>query len=264
MPTDYTVQLDAFEGPLDLLLYLTRQAEVDIADIPIAEITEQYLGFLEHLDRIDIDKAGEFLLMAATLMEIKSRLLQPREAGSERTDRSKDEEIDPRAELIEQLLAYKRYRDAADAFEARLESWSRRFPTGKAAHDKDALREASGEDELVDLGDVDALTLARAFAAISESVNFERLGEHEVLDDDTPIELHQADLVDRLQRAEGSSLSLRSVFEGRRRGEMIGLFIATLELVRQRKLSVAVDDAGEVTLGLREPEPEAVSQEETE
>jgi len=113
--SDYRVQLDIYAGPLDLLLYLVRKEEVDIYDIPIAQITDQYVQTIEILKDLDIEVAGEFLVMAATLMEIKSAMLLPRvepeslEAG---------DTGDPRAELVRQLLEYKKFKDAANLLNA--------------------------------------------------------------------------------------------------------------------------------------------------
>src|SRR4051794_18980533 len=98
----YQVDLESFRGPLDLLLYLVKRNEVDIRDIPIARIAEQYLSYLQVLQMIDVEWAGEFLVLAATLMEIKSKLLLPR------ADEADDEEADPRLELVKQLLEYKK------------------------------------------------------------------------------------------------------------------------------------------------------------
>lgn len=251
---EHTVRLEAFEGPLDLLLYLIRRAEVDLHDIPVATITEQYCQSLTDLDRIDIERAGEFLLMAATLIEIKSRMLAPRpEGGSPRDEASVQggDDEDPRSGLVAQLLAYKRFRDAADALEHRFDEWQDRVPSGRAGIER--AREALDEQE-IDLDDLSVVDLVEAFARLAEVMQFERLGAHEVLDDDTPLELHAEDLVDQLARAGASGearVPLRAVFEGRRRIEMIGLFLAMLELVRQRRLIVRQDDAGSVLIGLR-------------
>src|SRR5512136_2431390 len=105
--TDYRVNLDIFAGPLDLLLYLVRKEEVDIYDIPLAKITDQYLHYIEMLQTLDVDLAGDFLVMAATLMEIKSAVLLPR-TDPEQADGPADLN-DPRAELVRQLLEYKRF-----------------------------------------------------------------------------------------------------------------------------------------------------------
>src|SRR5437879_1831845 len=112
---EYQVDLDTFRGPLDLLLYLVKRNEVDICDIPIARVAEQFLEYLRVIELVDVERAGEFLVMAATLMEIKSKMLLPRteEAGSE--------EDDPRLELVQQLIEYKKFKDAAALLEAQAE-----------------------------------------------------------------------------------------------------------------------------------------------
>ncbi|MEM7755426.1 MAG: segregation/condensation protein A [Planctomycetota bacterium] len=240
------MRLDAFEGPLDLLLYLIRRHEVDIHDIPISPIAEQYITSVSELEAapgtIDIELAGEFLVMAATLMEIKSRVIaadaEPDEPVSEDEDprRKKDDEADPRAELVKQLLEYRAYREAADELDRRRDEWAKRFAARPAGVSADELRAAMEADD-VELEDLSLTDLAEAFARIASSVNMDRLGEHEVVADDTPIELHRADLMDRLKRREGKPMTLREAFEGQRRSTMIGLFLALLDLVRQRQIT---------------------------
>ena len=108
---DYKVELEVFEGPLDLLLYLIKKDEVDIYDIPIEKVTAQYMEYLNLMRMLDLNIAGEFIVMAATLMLIKSRMLLPIE---ERSDIEDDEEgDDPRWELVRQLVEYKKFKDAA-------------------------------------------------------------------------------------------------------------------------------------------------------
>ena len=110
--SDYRIKLQVFEGPLDLLLFLIRQNELDIYDIPIESVTRQYVDALHAMQQLDLDLAGEFFVMAATLMEIKSRMLLPR--GQHAVDpNAEDEEIDPRWELVYQLLQYKKFKEAA-------------------------------------------------------------------------------------------------------------------------------------------------------
>ncbi len=106
---NYKVRLDIFEGPLDLLLYLIKKEELDIYDIPITRITEQYLETLNLMELLDLDIAGEILVMAATLMQIKSKMLLPPDPSGETP-----EELDPRAELVRQLLEYKAFKEAAE------------------------------------------------------------------------------------------------------------------------------------------------------
>ncbi|MDX9910840.1 MAG: segregation/condensation protein A [Phycisphaerales bacterium] len=263
MMVEYRVRLEAFEGPLDLLLFLIRRAEVDVHDIPVATIAEQYMAFLEDVDRVDIDLAGEFLVMAATLVEVKSRMLRPvPEAEGGAPSRDEGEREDPRADLVRQLLEYKKYRDAADALDTRRRDWERRgLPPrhGVTSEAIEALKaEMRSEDEGVDLGDVTITDLTKAFERILQSVDMTRLGEHRIEIDDTPIELHAADLLDRLRTALGGEkpdggepangaprgIEFTQVFEGRTRGEMLGLFLAMLELVRRRAVRVTQDGPG--------------------
>src|SRR4029079_12365309 len=115
--SEYRVELPTFRGPLDLLLYLVKKHEVDILDIPIAVIASSYLAYLEVLQLIDIEATGNFLVMASTLMEIKSRMMLPASEDEEEAEQAGEQKIDPRAELVKQLVAYRRYREAAEDLE---------------------------------------------------------------------------------------------------------------------------------------------------
>ena len=263
---DYRVRLQDFQGPLDLLLHLVRRAEVDPADISIAEIADQYLTHLDratsHADTpVDVEVGGEFLVMAATLMEIKSRSLMPPEERAVHTRQGKQDDTDPRTALIHQLLAYRQFRDAADSLEARRQLWLSRYPAARAALDKKALADAVAEMDEPDLEDLDIMDLVEAFARVAAAVNFDRLGEHRIQFEDTPIELHAADILDRLKQLAGSSgealprMTFRELFQGAGRGDIVGLFIATLELTRQRKITVEHDEeSGMITIQAREPD----------
>lgn len=255
---EYTVRLEEFQGPLDLLLHLIRRAELDPTEISISTITDQYLSHLESAQRIDVEVGGEFLVMAATLMEIKSRSLMPPEEHPEHS-RPKKDEGDPRANLIRQLLSYRQFRDAAERLGDRRAEFQRRWPAAKIGVDRAALREAIEASNETDLEDLDVLDLIESFTRIAAAVNFDRLGEHAVQFDDTPIELHAADLMDRLQRRaeQGKAeLSTRELFAQASRMDIIGLFLAMLELTRQRRIEVVQhDDTGEIILRAREPEP---------
>ncbi len=254
----HRIQLDAYAGPLDLLLYLVKRHEIDLQDIPMAELVEQYMAHLRVIETIDVEKAGEFLVMAATLVEIKSQLLVPRPA-EEQDDEAGDQPeadpaIDPRFELVQQLLAYKRFKDAANALESRAAEWEVRFPVharvGEAQQDEPDETEAKPIE--LDLEDVNVLDLCAAFGRVMDSIG--HLGDHEVTYDDTPISLHAEDIVDRIQRdgGAGQAMTLPQLFQGRTRSEMIGLFLATLELVRQRKVKVTQDEAaGQIALALQ-------------
>lgn len=123
----YKVTLGVFEGPLDLLLHLIRENEIDIYDIPIVKVTEQYLAYLTIMEAMDLDVAGEWLVMAATLLEIKSRMLLPKEQVDAE---SEEEQIDPRLELVERLIEYEKFKSAAELFREREEERSRIFGRG--------------------------------------------------------------------------------------------------------------------------------------
>src|SRR5438477_12537146 len=118
---DYQVDLAIFRGPLDLLLYLVKRHEVDVCDIPIAQVAEQFLEYLRVLEVIDVEQAGDFIVMAGTLLEIKSKMLLPR------SEEPSEEEADPRLELVRQLVEYKKFKDAAALLDAQAERQLSRF-----------------------------------------------------------------------------------------------------------------------------------------
>ena len=223
--SEYRVNLDVFAGPLDLLLYLVRKEEVDIYDIPIARITAQYIEYIELLKGLDIDLAGDFLVMAATLMEIKSAMLLPRtEAGSE-TENAVD---DPRAELVRQLLEYKRIKDAANLLDESAQMRAQRFTRPAAILER---LKPTQEPEL-DLDQVSIWTLLEAFDGIMKAVG-QTVGRYDHIKDDTPIDLYQIEVLHRLQ-TEGP-MTMEKIFEGRKnRLVLIGLFLGMLELIRNR------------------------------
>lgn len=130
----YKVTLGVFEGPLDLLLHLIRENELDIYDIPIAQVTEQYLGYLTLMESMDLEVAGEWLVMAATLLEIKSRMLLPEDPKEEEAE---EEKLDPRMELVERLIEYEKFKSAAELFREREEQRSKIFGRGAVELDFD-------------------------------------------------------------------------------------------------------------------------------
>ena len=231
--SEYKVQLDSFAGPLDLLLYLVRKEEVDIYDIPVSHVTEQYIQYIEMLKMLDIDLAGEFLVMAATLMEIKSVMLLPR---PEMEESAEGDIQDPRAELVRQLLEYKKFKDAANLLQDAAEERKLRFARPDTILEK---VKPTQEPEL-DLDQVSIWTLLDAFDSILKATGQYQSYEH--ITDDTPIDLYQIELLHRLQ-TEGP-MSLQKAFEGRdNRLAMIGLFLAMLELMRNHLVWVEQPEA---------------------
>ena len=240
MPQEqFRITIDAFDGPLDLLLYLVRRAEIDIHDIRISQITEEYLQVLRDGVSVDVEMAGEFLVMAATLIEIKSRSLVPPEqvAEDDEIHDTDDAGADPRGDLIRQLLAFQRFRTASEELETKRIGFAQRFDcfVGVATF-------AEEEEHTLELDDVHILDLSDAYEHIASAIDFTRLGEHHVVYDDIPIEVCQEDLLERLHQKGGAQLSLHSTFEGLGLAERIGMFLATLELVRMRKVTVLQDE----------------------
>ena len=250
--SEYRVHLDIYNGPLDLLLYLIRRDEVDIHDIPIARITEQYVAYVEMLQELDPNLAGEFLVMAATLMEIKTRMLLP--AAPIEEGEGEEFGIDPRADLVRQLLQYKAFKDAADDLGEAADVQAQRFARRPAKID------FSDEKEF-DLDEVQIWDLFDAFRGVMDSIgNLSR--QHEVIYDDTPVELHAEDILHRL-RTDGA-MTFSKIFEGRtQKTELVGLFIAVLELIRLKKiLAVQEGNFAEIAIELNPNPPDENEEEE--
>ena len=221
---DYRVNLDIFAGPLDLLLYLVRKEEVDIYDIPIARITDQYIRYIELLKSLDIDLAGDFLVMAATLMQIKSAMLLPKAQPDQFED---DDLSDPRRELIRQLLEYKKFKDAANLLNAAADEQKERFARPGTIIEQ---LKPDAEPEL-DIEQVSIWDLLEAFDLVCKATGNVR--DISRIQDDTPIDLYQIEILHRLQ-TEGP-MTFKRVFESAaNRVVMVGLFLALLELIRDK------------------------------
>jgi segregation and condensation protein A len=238
---DFRVDLNIFRGPLDLLLYLVRKHEVEIADIPIALITDQYLQYIAVLEQLDVNAAGDFLAMASTLIEIKSQQVLPR------SDEIEEEIEDPRHELVQRLLEYKKYRDAASMLEERSRQWQQHYPrlsSELGGRTRDWAEEPIHEVELWDL--VSALgRIMRESEAIKPS---------SIVYDETPIHVYMGRIYDRL-RDEGR-LSFQHFFAAAtHKSQLVGMFLAILELVRHHHLRVEQNDLfGEIWLRLSQPD----------
>ena len=227
---DWKVDLEVFEGPLDLLLYLIRREELNIYDIPIGRITEQYMQYLDLMRQLNLDIAGEFIVMAATLMVIKSRMLLPvdrRKAGED----ADEEWVDPRLDLVRQLIEYKKFKDAAGRlgeYEA-LASESFGYGGGRPKFEKTSA-DAAGA-----LGDVDIFDLLTAFQDVLARAAEIPQGELKGMRWSVP---EKMDLIVARTRADGQ-ISFSSLFsETAPRGEVIVTFLALLELLRQHRVIV--------------------------
>jgi segregation and condensation protein A len=221
----YEIKLDIFEGPLDLLLYLIRKNEIDIYNIPIALITEQYLSYLDIMRSLNLDLAGEYLVLASTLIHIKSKLLLPPAEG----DGEEEEGEDPRAELVQQLLEYQAFKEAALRLDERPLLERDVFKRGAPVEDPpSATEDKPDEDTLVE---VDVFELVSAFRRIVSGLD---------LKEDLEINSEKMSLTDRINEIlnrlteEGQVTFVDLLGERRDRRRIIYTFLAILELMKLR------------------------------
>ncbi|HSN24695.1 MAG TPA: segregation/condensation protein A [Kofleriaceae bacterium] len=255
METGYSVALDVFEGPLDLLLHLVKKHELSILDIPISFVTEKYLDYLDAMTGLDIDVAGEYLVMAATLCHIKSRELlpspEPLEEDAEAAENGEDVEVDPRADLIKRLLEYQKYKEAADQLGQRpvvgRNVWSR----GTAS--EDAVGDGVDPDAIAPLAPFPVHKLIEAFDRVMRQAKVKVT--HNVLIDRLSVSQKIQELTDRLE-AEGR-FSFTSMFSFLRDGaertveeikhEAVVTFLALLEMGKLRLLRLSqLESEGEI------------------
>jgi len=235
----YKLRLSNFEGPLDLLLHLIKVNEVDIYDIPISMVTDQYIEYLTLMREIDLEIASEFLVMAATLMEIKSRMLLPTQVDEE------EAEEDPRFELIEQILEYKKYKDLAGHLEQSAAAESEFFQP----HRKEEIEIGSGEDEI----DVSLFELMQAFKRVLEYATEEPFKE--ITLEEVSIEEKMDEIRGRLR--EKNNMLLDEIFEGqvKTKSILIATFLALLELIRLKEMAARQKELfGEIRLFLLQKE----------
>ena len=238
MPTtEYRVELDLFNGPLDLLLYLVRRNEVDILDLTLAKITTQFVEFLEVLEFLDLDLVGDFIVMASSLLEIKSRLMLPKSEEEPDEDPISDE--DSHGELIRQLLEFKKFKDAAIVLEEQADQWQERFPR---LSDE---RPSRGKDLTADrIKEVELWDLVSALGRVLKRNEIEK--ETRIRYDETPISVYVDQIADRV-RKEGR-VAFSSFFEGaNRKVRIVNIFLAILELLgHQAFRSDQPTDFGEI------------------
>jgi segregation and condensation protein A len=235
MENDYKVKLEIFEGPLDLLLYLIKKDEVDIYDIPIERITKQYLDYLQMFKILDLDVAGEFVVMAANLIYIKSRSLLP--VDQQPPEESAAEE-DPRWELVRQLIEYKKFKDAAGHLQQRELARENLFARVPDKPESRAERP---------LGEVSIFDLIHAFQSA-----LNRLDKKENLREIFEENFTVSDKIDLIMKmtAAGVPLKFSELFaSAASRTEIVVTFLALLELIRLKQLSVAQpQEFGEIEL----------------
>jgi len=242
----YRVELEQFEGPMDLLLFFIKRDEIDIYDIPIARIADEYLAYVRVMEEIDLDGVADFVYMAALLINIKARMLLPSQEAND-----EGEAVDPRRELVERLLEYVRFKEAADQLSARREKRREHFVRGDAS----AARKRVEESHEVEV-DASVFELVEALGRVLEADEDE--GEEEPIHEVEPVEYtveeQQRHVIQRLRRE--SEVSFRALIQGESRGFVIATFLALLELARQHYLRLRVEDrSSDFSVEAREDAP---------
>ncbi len=226
--SDYRVQIEVYEGPLDLLLYLIRREEVDIREVSIEKITSRYLEYLDWMRALNLEIAGEFVVMAATLLYIKSRSLLPAEERTEIELDDDEEGEDPREELIRKLIEYRRFKDAALHLEEKWLQAEGRFP--RPAVEEPEIR----PDPAALLGDVGLFDLIAALQKVIDRAS-SRMERHEIFREEYTV----ADKIEEILRRTATRARIRfsELFEeASSRQEVVVIFLALLELIRLRQV----------------------------
>jgi segregation and condensation protein A len=236
MSQEYKVKLEMFEGPLDLLLYLIKRDEIDIYDIPIEHITKQYREFMTVFEMLDLDVAGEFVVMASNLIYIKSRSLLP---ASVQPPEEETEEEDPRWELVRQLLEYKKFKEAAAHLHHRETEREGVFPRVSAT---------AGEVPERPLGEVSVFDLINAFNKILKRLDDKKEDLREIFEENFTVS-DKIDLILKMT-APGVALKFIELFsEAASRSEVVITFLALLELIRLKQLRCVQSEAfGEIEI----------------
>ena len=235
---DYNIKLEAFEGPMALLLHLIEKNRIDIYDIPVAAVAEQYLAYLRAWTEFNIEVATEFLTMASTLLLIKSRMLLPKPVKLEETDAAEEE--DPRAALVEKLIEYRRYREAGDSLQQLLRlrrQYIHRMPQVFTL--ERALPQGLTIEDLL-----------AAFSALWETVaeEFRTIAREEVTVQDK-----MTDILGLLESFQGQMEFRQALKRAGSKTEMVSTFLAILELIRLRRIRVRQAEAfGPIVLTRRE------------
>lgn len=232
---NFEVRLPLFEGPFDLLLFFIERDELDIYDIPIAKITNDFLDYLHHLDTLNVDVASEFILVAATLMRIKSKMLLPRPQIDEQGN-----EIDPREELVKHLLEYKKYKSVIDSFHKMEETELMKEKRGNLMKELKALAESSNVE--AELQDVDLFKLMTVFEKVLKRFEAEKNKPvHQVIQYPYTIEEQKNYLLNEVATKERVSFT-DIVLRYQTRIALIFNFLSILELLATGQLGIQVGD----------------------
>lgn len=222
----YKIKIDAFEGPLDLLLHLIKQYEIDIYDIPVAEITKQYVDYINAMKELELNIASEYLVMSATLLSIKSQMLLPKQEIDEDID---EYEQDPREELIERLIAYKKYKEAAEQLETKETASLQTFTRPPI------IFKEIKEEKPVERGDLSIYDMIRAFNKMMDRKKWAEPLDTKVTRVEIPIEERMEELETRVQN-EPAGVKFSDLFTYDSKSHIVITFIALLELMKDNKV----------------------------
>ncbi|WP_425448681.1 segregation and condensation protein A [Dethiothermospora halolimnae] len=244
----YKVILESFEGPFDLLYHLIEKSEIDIYDIPIAEITEQYISYIEKMKELDLDVTSEFLLMVATLLEIKSRMLLPKMKKDD-GEQLQMEEVDPREELIRRLIEYKKYKNVAEELKTKEKAQQKVY-----YKPKEEIEMFVEKDE-IKLENVNLDDIIDAMVKIIE----EKKKDNKTLNiatierDEITIEQGMKNLLNTLNKKR--EIEFKKLFQDKfNKVEIVVTFLAILELIKQKKINIVQENNFDsILISIKEP-----------
>ena len=231
----YNIKIDAFEGPLDLLLHLIHHLEIDIYDIPVAEITEQYLIYIHTMKELQLDVASEFLVMAATLLEIKSKMLLPNQSSNGSEEDLIHYEEDPREELVEQLIEYRKYKEAANELRSLEEERGLIFtkpPSDLTEYAKDSK---------IENNHVKDVSLYDMLGALQKLLRRKRLQKPlltKIARQEISIEKRMTEILSDLKQSNKSRIHFFDLFPIPKKEHIVVTFLAVLELMKQNEIVV--------------------------
>ncbi|MFD2617683.1 segregation/condensation protein A [Terrilactibacillus laevilacticus] len=249
MNLEYKIKIDAFEGPLDLLLHLIKQLEIDIYDIPVAEITEQYLEFIHQMKVLELDVASEYLVMAATLIAMKSKMLLPKQEPEELYDEEDVIEEDPREELMNRLIEYKQYKQAAEQFKTFEQVQSEQFskPTSDL---KEYKQQLNGSPPPMIGPRATIFDMLGAFQRLMKKKKLMKPLKTKIERNQLPIGQRMVEIVDVLEESK-TPLTFESLFTYPDRTHIVVTFLAMLELMKKHQIyCIQEDNFDEITISL--------------
>lgn len=229
----YNVKIDAFEGPLDLLLHLINRLEIDIYDIPVAKITEQYLLYIHTMKELQLDLASEYLVMAATLLAIKSKMLLPKHEESIDEEFSFEVEEDPRDELVERLIEYRKFKEAATDLK-HLETERGLMFTKPPSDLSDFSNEVKVEKSELDVSLYDMLG---ALQKLLRRKKLQRPLSTKITRQEIPIEQRMVEIINELRKSKGRK-SFFELFPSLEKEYIVVTFLAVLELMKRSEITV--------------------------